>query len=139
MKKFFFLAMLPLVCALTVFSSCSESDSASDNTVLTEFEYPESFLFGTWDLAELDGESVSGSSYSTSFTFSPDGETCRSQGPLGFDGKGVYSASGKTVKLYYYGSLFYTFKFKSLTNDYASVEAVMLDDAGTYMFKLKKN
>lgn len=139
MKKFFFLALLPMMCALTVFTSCSEEEGeggASNNEVLVDFNYPESALFGTWDVVELDGEELP-SGYETSFTFTSDGE-CVGRGPLSFNDEGEYTASGNAIKIYIYDQLFYTFSVKSMNSSSATVQATLVGGAGSWEFEMEK-
>ena len=116
MKKFFFLAFVPMLLGITVLSSCSED---ANNVILEDFDYPEDVLFGTWEAVRLDGEAWPSTYPTTTATFYEDG-TYSGKGAYG-RGSGTYTASGKTIKCYVGGDLYCKYDVLELSGSRAKM------------------
>lgn len=120
MKKFFFLAFVPMLLGITVLSSCSED---ANNVILEDFDYPEDILFGTWEAVRLDGEAWPSTYPTTTATFYEDG-TYSGKGAYG-RGSGTYAASGKTIKCYVGGDLYCKYDVLELSGSRAKMRMTM--------------
>ncbi|MBO5893136.1 MAG: hypothetical protein J6Q31_02585 [Alistipes sp.] len=114
MKKFF--SLLLLCIASVVFLSCEKED---DTTFSTDQ------IIGTWETTRLyvGGEWIDVPSFSDMYatmTFYEDGRYYGDNELFG-SGWGTYTLSGRTLKTYFEGELFYTYTIKSLTDTAAEV------------------
>lgn len=114
MKKFF--SLLLLCIASVVFLSCEKEDDATFST---------DQIIGTWETTRLyvGGEWIEVPSFSDMYatmTFYEDGRYYGDNELFG-SGWGTYTLSGRTLKTYFEGKLFYTYTIKSLTDTAAEV------------------
>ena len=128
MKKIFGLMLLCI--ATVVFVSCEKED----DTFLTNQ------IVGTWETTQgyVGGELLDIPSYSdmySTMTFYEDGRYYGDSELFG-SGWGTYTLSGKTLKTYIDGELFYTYSIKSLTE--TSAEVTMAYDFANIALRLEK-
>ena len=106
MKKFLYLALLPLMMLMMTLTSCSKDDDSP----LDGFDYPAETLYGTWKITKAAG--FSWMYQTTTATFNSDGSYV-GKGYFG-NGSGTYTAKGKTISCYVSGELYCTYVVKSL-------------------------
>jgi hypothetical protein len=113
MKKFFYLMLL---CVVTIgLVSCEKDDEVfSENQIVGTWATTQGFVGGEW----LDIPTNS-DMYAT-MTFYEDGDYYGDSELFG-SGWGTYTLSGKTLKTYLNGELFYVYTIKSLTDTFAEV------------------
>lgn len=113
MKKFFYLMLL---CVVTIgLVSCEKDDEVfSENQIVGTWATTQGFVSGEW----LDIPTYS-DMYAT-MTFYEDGDYYGDSELFG-SGWGTYTLSGKTLKTYLNGELFYVYTIKSLTDTFAEV------------------
>ena len=119
-----------LCIATVVFVSCEkEDDTFLTNQIVGTWETTQGYVGGEW----LDIPSYS-DMYST-MTFYEDGRYYGDSELFG-SGWGTYTLSGKTLKTYIDGELFYTYSIKSLTE--TSAEVTMAYDFANIALRLEK-
>lgn len=124
MKKAKFL--LPLLFVFGLLSSCSEK---SENEHLPDFKFPESELFGTWQVKEF-GDTIINDSNKWNIIFEPDGTFWNAEEEM------TYLANGQTItvldEVYVWGK----FVISKFENGYAEGQFYQHDEIDK--FKLKK-
>lgn len=107
MKKFLYLALLPLMMLMMTLTSCSKDDDSP----LDGFDYPAETLYGTWKITKAAG--LTWRYETTTATFNSDGSYV-GKGYFG-NGSGTYTAKGKTISCYVSGKLYCTYEVNSLS------------------------
>lgn len=121
MKKFLYLALLPLMMLMMTLTSCSKDYDRP----LDGFDYPAETLYGTWKITKAAG--LTWRYETTTATFNSDGSYV-GKGYFG-NGSGTYTAKGKTINCYVSGKLYCTYEVNSLSGTTAELKMTAPDSS----------